>query len=127
MNRNMIICLAVVLVSGYGFCQEAKPGMKPRTENMPMEQGMQQGMQQPGMMCPMMGQGMNRRMMQQGMMGPMQITPQIQMVTSDNGGIIVLRGDTLYKFDRNLNLIKKVELPHPEGKIMKKPVPQENK
>jgi hypothetical protein len=155
-----MICLAVLLAAGIGFCQEAKPGVKPPAEKEAMctdgqcmqNRGQMQmrGKMQPGMMCPMMGknmpqqqgmmgrgmdmmpqqgmmnhrgmmgQGMNKGMMQPGMQGQMQMKPQASMVPSDNGGIIVLRGNTLYKFDKNLNLLREAELPRPEKAIEKK-------
>ncbi|MBN1444924.1 MAG: hypothetical protein JW957_02305 [Candidatus Omnitrophica bacterium] len=162
MNRNAIVCLAVMLAASAGFCQEAKPGVQalagqeamymdgqctPDREQMQMRGKMQQGMQQPGMMRPMMGKnmpqqpgmmrpmmgknmpqqqgmmghGMDRGMMRQGMQGQMQTKPQASMVPSDNGGIIVLRGNTLYKFDKNLNLLREAVLPRPEKEIEKKP------
>jgi hypothetical protein len=47
-----------------------------------------------------------------GSMGGMM---RAQMLSSSDGGVIVLRGGTLYKYDKDLNLKKQVELPHPEG------------
>ncbi len=152
MNRNVIVCLAVMVAAGTGFCQEAKPGAQQPGQKMPMRQQMQPGMQrqgmacpmmggmqQPGMNCPMMGnnmapqhqgmlgRGMDRGMMQPGMQGQMQMKPQASMVPSDNGGIIVLRGNTLYKFDKDFNLLRAAELPRPAKEIEKKPPVKENK
>ena len=138
MNRNVMICLAVMLAASTGFCQEMKHEMQQpagkeamcmdgkcmqNREQMQMRRRMQPGMQQPGMM----GQGMERGMMQKGMQGQMQMKPQASMVPSDNGGIIVLRGNTLYKFDKNLNLQRAAELPRPEKEIEKKPPVKEKK
>jgi len=47
----------------------------------------------------MMGEGMMK-----GMMG------KSSMVASNDGGVIVLLGNKLYKYDKNLNLVKEVEL-----------------
>ena len=44
-----------------------------------------------------------------GMMGEKSI------VSSNDGGAIVMAGSKLYKYDKNLNLVKEVELPKPEG------------
>jgi len=46
--------------------------------------------------------------MMPGMMQP-------QILPSSDGGVIVLRGGTLFKYDKDLNLKKQVELPRPEG------------
>ena len=32
------------------------------------------------------------------------------MAATSDGGVVILRGRTLYKYDKNLNLVKKVEL-----------------
>lgn len=137
------------------MCEDGK--CMPNREQIQMRRRMQQGIQQQGMqkqqgmMCPMMGkempqhqmgrgmgmgmmpqpgmmgQGMNRGMMQKGMQGQMQMKPQASMVPTDNGGIIVLRGNTLYKFDKNLNLLKEAVLPRPEKEIEKKPPVKDKK
>ena len=57
-----------------------------------------------GMMQGGMGGG-GMEMMHHGMMG------QPSMVSSNDGGVIVMIGKTLYKYDKNLNLVKQVELP----------------
>jgi len=48
----------------------------------------------------MMGQGMMH-----GMMG------KASMVSSNDGGVIVIIGNKLYKYDKNLMLVKQIELP----------------
>jgi len=59
----------------------------------------QQGMQQGGMM--------GRGMMMDGM-GPMMGGGSL--ATNEDGGVIVLMGNQLYKYDKDLNLIKQVEI-----------------
>jgi len=81
MKRIVMVCLAVLFMAGTVFCQE-------------MGQGMMQ----------------QRRMMRQGM-GPMpNVSPQTFMVASGNGGVIILSGNRLFKFDKNLKLLKEVKL-----------------
>jgi hypothetical protein len=43
--------------------------------------------------------------MMQGMM------EKSSMVSSGDGGVIVMIGKTLYKYDKNLNLVKQIDLP----------------
>ena len=54
-------------------------------------------------------------MPQKGMMQGMEKS----IVASNDGGVIVLAGHKLYKYDKNLNLVKEVELPRPEGMMDK--------
>ena len=51
----------------------------------------------------------DKMMMPHGMMGGKSI------VSSNDGGVIVLSGNTLYKYDKNLNLVKQVDLPGGPG------------
>src|SRR5437763_802465 len=37
------------------------------------------------------------------------------IASTDKGGVIVLRGNHLYKYDNNLNLVKKIEIGGNEG------------
>ena len=52
------------------------------------------------------------RMMGRGMMPQMgnMPLPQASMVASGDGGVIVLFGDRLIKYDKNLKLVKEVSL-----------------
>lgn len=53
------------------------------------------------------------------MMGMMKMGIQKpQMVASNDGGVILLSGSKLYKYDKNLNLVKEVELKSEEVKGM---------
>ena len=66
----------------------------------------------------MMGHGMMSGMKGHGMMGGSMMDMKSKMcscggasmIASEKGGVIVLLGDDLYKFDKDLNLVKKVEL-----------------
>jgi len=105
MKRMVIVSLAMLFVASVLFCQEINPGTQPPADKKMRAQGMQ-----PGMMRPEMGRGMQQRMMNPGM-GPMgNMMPPTYMVASDNGGVIILSGNRLMKFDKNLKLIKEVEL-----------------
>jgi len=71
----------------------------------------------------MMGKGM---MDKKGMMGKMMKmcqmhqTSQASIVSSSDGGVIVLSGNKLYKYDKNLNLVKEVELKLDKADMMGK-------
>lgn len=92
------IILAVVslslLILVQAFAEETQ-----RKEEMPaMSMHKPMGMPMPGMgktCCPMMGKA--------------------QMVATDEGGVIVLAGNKLMKYDADLNLVKEVEVKMPMG------------
>ena len=80
-----------------------------------------------GVMQGMVGQGMmNDEMMEHGMMmkekmmghGMMKGMCSPSMVASNDGGVIVLIGNKLSKYDKNLNLVKEVELKTDKGSGM---------
>ena len=50
-------------------------------------------------------------MMGGGMMGGMM--PQMPAITATAEAVFVIQGNTLYKYDKNLSFLKKVELPRP--------------
>ncbi len=52
-----------------------------------------------------------------GMMGMMQ-QMHTNMVASSDGGVIVLSGGKLIKYDNQLNVVKQVDLPKPEMGMM---------
>jgi hypothetical protein len=76
-----------------------------------------------GMMSGMMGHGMMGGMKGHGMMGGSMMDMKSKMcscngasmIAGEKGGVIVLFGDDLYKFDKDLNLVKKVELGEEHG------------
>lgn len=74
--------------------------------------GQQQMMGQQQQMGQGMGQGMKGGMMHGMMSG--------QMVAASDGGVIVMMGNKLYKYDKDLNLKKEVEI-----KMQKKEAPQQ--
>jgi len=96
MKKTIFISLmALLLVPAFVFSQEKSPGT-----NASMEMG--KGME--------IGKGMG---MGQGMgcdCGKMCMMMQKQMVVTSDGGVIVLAGNKLYKYDKNLNLVKEVEI-----------------
>lgn len=55
--------------------------------------------------CPM---GMRRGM---GMGGPMMGLMAKQVIAMPDGGIVVVVYDTIYRYDKNLNLVKQVQIP----------------
>ncbi len=86
MKTRLIVALAclVLIASGISFAQEG------------------------GQMCgPMGGQQQDQQQMQGG--GMMQ-RPSPQMVYTGDGGVIILMGNKLQKYDKDLKLVKEVEL-----------------
>jgi len=96
--KKAILGLVVLslLISFPAFAEETKK------EEMPMGMGMGRGMGGMGM-----GMGMGK------MCPPMMETAQ--MVATDEGGVIVLAGNKLMKYDADLNLVKEVELKMSKG------------
>jgi predicted lipid-binding transport protein (Tim44 family) len=91
---SRIACIAafaglVFTVSAVSFAQEP--------EQMEGQMGQQQQM---------MGQGMKGGMMRGMMSG--------QMVAASDGGVIVMMGNKLMKYDKDLNLKKEVEIKMPK-------------
>src|SRR3989338_4064213 len=77
----IIMGMAVCLSASFVFAEGMKGAMK------------KEGMEGKGMM---MGKGM--------------MTRSPAMVASSDGGVIVLSGNKLYKYDKNLNLVKEAEI-----------------
>ncbi len=67
---------------------------KPVGERMPMKHGMKDGM------CPLCSMTMGSMMKR-------------EVVASGDGGVIILSGNKLSKYDKDLNLVKEIELPNP--------------
>jgi hypothetical protein len=106
----MITAILSVLILSVVFAED-KAGTK-TTEKASMQMsekkdsGMAccQGMMDKGMM----GQGMMKKgMMSQGMMGSML---EKKLVATQDGGVVVWVGNKLIKYDKDLKLVKEVEL-----------------
>lgn len=90
----LILAVAVILAARFVFAEEMKGPMK--------GDGM-------GGKEMMMGKGM----MGEGMMGMHRMHGMMRspsMVASNDGGVIVLTGNKLYKYDKNFTLVKEVEI-----------------
>jgi len=101
--KKTIIVLAFVAVVGLGtyfvFAQDRMNGMNENNDmmkNKMMEQQGGQGMMSQGV-CPM------HMMMCRSMMSK-------QMAVTEDGGVVVLAGNMVMKFDEELNLVKETEL-----------------
>ena len=100
---------SMLLLVFWGVCAEMgfAEDMQGMEGDMPQNQGAgwegqgQQG-RGPGMMG--MGQGMGRKMM-----GGM--VQKDSLVATSDGGVILMQGPRLLKYDKDLNLIKEVEIP----------------
>ncbi len=103
-----LVALSVILISGMAFAQEAEK------EEMPMGMGMGMGRGMGGM-----GMGMGK------MCPPMMETSQ--MVATGEGGVIVLAGNKLMKYDADLNLVKEAEIKAPAGPMGGKQCPMMGK
>ena len=89
----LIMITALLMITRFAFAEEMKDSMT--------GDGMEKGMM---MDKGMMGGGMMKMMGMQGMMG------KSSMVASSDGGVIVLVGNKLYKYDQDLNLVKEAEI-----------------
>ncbi len=98
------------------------PGPGQNGQDMPpMEEGGQQGGQRDGQY----GGNFKKRMMM-GMGGGMMGGHESMVATSD-GGVVVMAGPKLMKYDRDLNLVKEVEMKKGKGPAPKNaPVPATN-
>jgi len=115
-SAYFILVIGLIFAAQWAAAQGQQQGMRPEQmqrpgmgmmENRGMAQG--QGMMPGQGMGMMQGEGMG---MMHGMMGGKSI------VSSNDGGVIVLSGNTLYKYDKNLTLVKSVELPTPQMGMM---------
>ncbi|MCX5701590.1 MAG: hypothetical protein NTW64_01230 [Candidatus Omnitrophica bacterium] len=94
-----ITLMAFLLVPALAFSEEQSPATDTTME---MSKGMEMGK---GMeMCKGMGKGMRCDC------GKMCMMMQKQMIATSDGGVIVLAGNKLYKYDKNLNLVKEAEI-----------------
>ena len=117
MKKAIFISLLVLLfIPALAFCEEKSPATD---TSMDMSKGMDMGKgMEMGKAMGMMGQGMNCNC------GRMCMMMQKQMVATSDGGVIVLSGHKLYKYDKNLQLVKeaeiKMEMPRMMGQMKEK-------
>jgi len=86
-----LVIVAIMFCSAIAFAQDSSEKKEPTTEEKTNEKQMEK-------------ERMGGMVMQ--MMGAM----QKQMVATNDGGVIVLVGNKLLKYDKDLNLVKEVEL-----------------
>jgi len=101
MKKAISLALVMFLViPALAFCQE---------ESEEAGTGMGKGMMMhKGMMAGEAGkEGMQKK---QAMKGMMDMMMKKQMVVTSDGGVVVLVGNKLYKYDKNLNLVKEAEI-----------------
>ena len=100
-----IIAGAVLLVTSLSVAEEMKGGKM-------MDKGSTMGGGMMGMMGDdMMGDGMkDKGMMKMGHM-MMRSMMDKSIVASNDGGVILLTGNKLIKYDKNLNIVKEAEIP----------------
>ena len=104
MKKSLIIIAAVIIVgtSGLAIAQMNDKGK----EMMGDKAGMMDGK---GGMMGMMGKGMmDGKMM--GMCPMMKSMMERYVVATSDGGVVVVMGNKLTKYDKNLNITKEVEL-----------------
>jgi hypothetical protein len=104
MRKVILVLTALMLSAGTTYAHE----------NMTGREEMGEKMEHHGMHEKMMG------MMKMGMM------EKPQMVASNDGGVIILAGHKLYKYDKNLNLVKEVDLKTEGGMCPMKDMMKEN-
>ncbi len=112
MRRLVAVAVVALFALGIGFAVMAQEQADTTATSSTIEQ--EKGMMETGKMKGMMkGKTMHRikdkgANMMQPMMGMMM---KKQMVATEDGGIIVLSGNKLLKYDKNLNLKNEVEIP----------------
>jgi hypothetical protein len=116
MRKSIAVITAVVVlfVSGLALAQMNDKG-KDMTGDKAGMMGAKGSMMGKGMMGGGMRGGEMMQMMQ--MMGMMQQI-HTSMVPSSGGGVIVMSGGKLVKYDKELNIVKQVDLPKPEMGMM---------
>lgn len=102
MKKYLLIAIAAVFLAATGltslsFAQKKDDAVKKGPMMEMMEKGM---MNKEGMMDKT---GMHKMMMMKGMMNQ-------SMVATSDGGVIILMGRKLVKYDKDLNMVKEVEL-----------------
>jgi hypothetical protein len=102
MKRTLWALVFAFSVASFVYAQDQPPA---QTKEMP---GMAAKAESPLKSCGgMMGDKMDKGMKMHGAMMPMM--PK-QLVASNDGGVIVLAGNKLYKYDKNLTLVKEAEV-----------------
>ena len=94
MNKVKVLALVIVAVmfcSAIAFAQDSSEKKEPMMEEKTNEKQMEKE-RMAGMIMQMMG------------------AMQKQMVATNDGGVIVLVGNKLLKYDKDLNLVKEVEV-----------------
>lgn len=113
MKKRILILLAVLMYAVFpAFAEDTQNPEKAWQDS---QQGPQGG---PGMMMGRgqgMGMGMGKGM---GMMGGMMQKDTV--VATSDGGVVIMQGPRLLKYDKDLTLVKEVELPRG-----KKPGPEQ--
>ena len=105
MKKIILAGVLSLLILAPAFAEETQKETMP---GMSMEKPM--GMPMPGM----------------GKMGG-QMMGKAQMVATDDGGVIVLAGNKLMKYDADLNLVKEAEVKMPMGSMSGKQCPMMGK
>lgn len=95
MKKNTAVLMLVILLAGVSLVYAAEK----------KDSKMEKGMMGKGMMG---GGMMDGKMM--GMHGMMMKMMERSVVATSDGGVVVLMGNTLTKYDKDLNVVKEVEL-----------------
>jgi hypothetical protein len=114
MKKIILTAVLVLAVSGLAIAQMDKDKMGDKGMGMMGDKG--------GMMGMMGGkEGM------MGMKGMMMKMMHPDVVATSDGGIVILMGNKLTKYDKNLNVVKEVEIKMPDMDEMKKMCPMMGK
>ena len=112
MNKNIWIMTLVVFIASVSLvsAEEMKEGMKDSMMGDSKGPMMGEGRMDKGMMDKdMMGKGMRDGKMM-GMHPMMKSMMEKLMVPTADGGVVVLMGNKLTKYDKDLNVVKEVEI-----------------
>jgi len=105
MKKAIFIALVILLlVPTLAFSQEKSEEGTTMGKGMMMQKEMAKPAEKEGM------QGKHEKMGMVGMMGTMGMMMKKEMVATPDGGVIVMAGNKLLKYDKNLDLVKEVEI-----------------
>jgi hypothetical protein len=105
MRKAILIALVMLLlVPALTFSQEKAEEGTTMGKGMMMQKEMAKPAEKDAM------QGKHEKMGMMGIMGSMGMMMKKEMVATPDGGVIVMAGNKLLKYDKDLNLLKEVEI-----------------
>jgi hypothetical protein len=101
--RNIVALITVITLVSGAFAEPGKTAVAPKSQA--MEQGKMEQTKMNMQKYPMMDSCSMKGMMKHNMMRP------LTALSGEDGAIIIIKGNKIYKYDKELNLVKTAELP----------------